>query len=409
MVLTRGSGVSTIATGAARGWGGVAWTAASEAAAITANQFATFAVSAQATFKVSFTSINQFDYRRSATGPAGGVLQYQIGSGAFVDITAISYPSNTTAGGSQSPINLSGISALQNIGSGTNVTFRIVNFGGGSAGTWYIFDVTNSTALDFVVQGTVQAPITPDLTATLIHAGNFTQADSGDAYSITVSNIGSSASLGAITVSNALPPGLTATAISGSGWTVDLGTLTATRSESLLPGASYPPITITVDVSTNAAASVTNVVIVSGGSDSVLTNNTASDPTTIVALTPVQLWRYQNFGTIADTGIAADSTIVTSDGLPNLYKYAFGFDPNSVASNPIVPDTSTGFLSLTLPKNPSATDVSFIIEGAPDILAPWSTVPIVVDVNTTTQLKAHYNVPVNGSDSGYMRLRITRP
>jgi len=35
-----------------------------------------------------------------------------------------------------------------------NVTFRIVNWGGTSAsGTWYIFDVANSTAPDFVVQG----------------------------------------------------------------------------------------------------------------------------------------------------------------------------------------------------------------------------------------------------------------
>jgi len=298
---------------------------------------------------------------------------------------------------------------LQNIGGGTNVTFRIVNFGGGSAGTWYIFDVTNSTALDFMVQGTLQAPITPDLTVTMIHAGNFTQADSGDAYSLTVSNIGSSASVGAITVSNALPAGLTATAISGSGWTANLATLTCTRSESLSPGAAYPPITITVDVSTNAATSVTNIAFVSGGSDSVLTNNTTKDPTTIVALTPVQLWRYQNFGSIADSGLSADATVVTSDGLPNLYKYAFGFDPNTVATNPIVPDLSTGYLRLTLPKNPSATDVSFIIEGTPDILAPWSTVPIVIDVNTSTQLTAHYNVPVNGSASGFIRLRITRP
>ena len=406
----RGSGVGTTGTGATRGWGGNNWTSSSEAAAIGANQFVSFAISAQATYKISFTAINQFDYRRSATGPPGGVLQYQIGTGAFVDAASISYPSNTSGGGSLSPINLSGISALQNIGGGTNVTFRIVNFGGSSSvGTWYVFDVTNTTALDFVVQGTVQAPITPDLTVTLMHAGNFTQADSGDAYSLTVSNLGSSASVGIITVSNALPAGLTATAISGSGWTANLATLTCTRSESLAPGAAYPPITITVDVSTNAAISVTNIAIVSGGSDSVLTNNIAKDPTTIVALTPVQLWRYQNFGSTADSGLSADATVVTSDGLPNLYKYAFGFDPNTVATNPIAPDLSTGYLSLTLPKNPMATDVSFIIEGTPDILAPWSTVPIVIDVNTSTQLKAHYNVPVNGSDSGFIRLRITRP
>src|SRR4030095_16607203 len=51
------------------------------------------------------------------------------------------------------------IPALQNVGPGTNVTFRIVNWGGTNPnGTWYIFDVAVSPAVDFLVQGIV-API----------------------------------------------------------------------------------------------------------------------------------------------------------------------------------------------------------------------------------------------------------
>ncbi len=153
--LTRGSGISTSGTAAQRAWGGVAFTGASEAAAITANQGITFITTAKSGYTVSYTSISRFDYRHSGTGPATGALQYQVGLGTFADITPLSYPTNTSGGASLSPIDLSGIAALQNVGAGTNVTFRIVNYGGGSAGTWYIFDVAASTALDFALQGTV--------------------------------------------------------------------------------------------------------------------------------------------------------------------------------------------------------------------------------------------------------------
>ncbi|HEY1662119.1 MAG TPA: DNA/RNA non-specific endonuclease [Verrucomicrobiae bacterium] len=153
--LTRGSGISTSGSAAQRAWGGASFTSASETNAITANQGITFVTTAKSGYTVSYTSISRFDYRRSPVGPPTGALQYQVGSGTFTDITALSYPTNTSGGASLNPIDLSSIAALQNVGAGTNVTFRIVNYSGGSGGTWYIFDVAASTALDFAVQGTV--------------------------------------------------------------------------------------------------------------------------------------------------------------------------------------------------------------------------------------------------------------
>jgi hypothetical protein len=50
---------------------------------------------------------------------------------------------------------------LQNVGANTNVTFRIVNYTGGSGGTWYIYDTANSLAPDLVMQGTVTQVLTP--------------------------------------------------------------------------------------------------------------------------------------------------------------------------------------------------------------------------------------------------------
>ena len=157
--LTRGSGVGTSGTGAARAWGGTTFTNTSESAATNASQFATFSIAAHTGYRVSFTNLSRLDYRRSGSGPTNGELQYQVGSGGFVDITNLAYSSTSGSGASLGPFNLSGISALQNVGAGTNVTFRIVNWGASNAGgTWYIYDVAASTANDLEVQGTVVAP-----------------------------------------------------------------------------------------------------------------------------------------------------------------------------------------------------------------------------------------------------------
>ena len=58
-------------------------------------------------------------------------------------------------------------------------------------------------------------------------------------------------------------------------------TLSCTRTEAIAAGASAPPLTLTVNVATNAPATVTNTATVSGGGDINLANNSDADPTTI--------------------------------------------------------------------------------------------------------------------------------
>jgi hypothetical protein len=159
--LTRGSGVTTINTASARTWGGNNFGSASAAAAITANQYATFSIAANPGYTVSFTALSQYDYKRSSSGPPNGVLQYQVGTGAFTDITNFSYTSTT--GASLGPVNLSGIAALQNVASSNTVTFRFVSYGAtSSGGNWYIYDLGASTAPDLAVQGIINSivPVT---------------------------------------------------------------------------------------------------------------------------------------------------------------------------------------------------------------------------------------------------------
>jgi uncharacterized repeat protein (TIGR01451 family) len=150
-----------------------------------------------------------------------------------------------------------------------------------------------------VIIGVVPTSSISDLTISKTHVGSFTQGQSGALYSITVSNSGTASTSGMVTVVDTLPAGLTATAISGTGWTCTLASFTCTRTDALAVNASYPPIAVTVNVAaastsltntlTNAinilAVSVTNLATVSGGGELNTANDIAQDLTIIKAAT----------------------------------------------------------------------------------------------------------------------------
>ena len=146
----------------------------------------------------------------------------------------------------------------------------------------------NNTASDPV---TVAGGI--DLTIAKSHTGNFFQGQVGATFTITVTNVGGGPSSGTITVSDTLPAGLVATAISGSGWTCAQPQGTCTHPGPLAPAASLPALTLTVDVATNAGSPLVNSTTVSGGGDTNPANNTATDSVTVdvrridIAATPV--------------------------------------------------------------------------------------------------------------------------
>ena len=94
---------------------------------------------------------------------------------------------------------------------------------------------------------------------------------------MTVSNNGSrNPTAGTVTLTDTIPTGLTLVSMAGDGWACTKNI--CTRSDALYVTASYPTITVTVNVASNAASSVTNTVKVTGGSSATAT---ASDVTTI--------------------------------------------------------------------------------------------------------------------------------
>jgi fibronectin type 3 domain-containing protein len=59
---------------------------------------------------------------------------------------------------------------------------------------------------------------------------------------------------------------------------------------------------------------------------------TSSNPVSATTYTAVQNWRLTHFGSITNSGNAADSADPDGDGLPNTQEFAAGTDPNSAAS-----------------------------------------------------------------------------
>ncbi|MEK6281956.1 MAG: Ig-like domain repeat protein [Acidobacteriota bacterium] len=122
-----------------------------------------------------------------------------------------------------------------------------------------------------------------DLKITKTHTDPFVQGSTGNTYTITVHNDGPGITTGTTTVTDTLPPGLTATAMSGSGWTCPgpfpappaSTTFTCTSIANIASGADFPAITLTVTAGVNMA-SVTNNVSVSGGGEMDTSDNTDS-------------------------------------------------------------------------------------------------------------------------------------
>lgn len=88
----------------------------------------------------------------------------------------------------------------------------------------------------------------------------------GGTLTLTVANRSAAPTDGStVTVTDPIPAGLTATAAAGDGWTCT-GTATrrCTRSDVLQPGASYPPIAVSVTVAQDAPATITNAPRVVG-------------------------------------------------------------------------------------------------------------------------------------------------
>ena len=107
-----------------------------------------------------------------------------------------------------------------------------------------------------------ESPITIDAAHS---PATFSAGSVGNTLTLTVTNVSDAPTDDStVTVTDEIPAGLTATSVTGNGWTcAGTATVRCTRAAVLAPGASYPPITITVDAAADAV-STTNTPAVTG-------------------------------------------------------------------------------------------------------------------------------------------------
>ena len=365
--LTRGSGVLTSGTAAARGWGGVDWSSPDAATAVSSNKFVSFTIAATNGYKLSLSGISKMNYRRSSSGPASGVVQVQIGSGSFSDVAALTYPGTNSAGDSlAAAIDLSTNPTLQNVPANTSVTFRIVNFGGtNTTGTWYIYDKDSNPNVDFEVTGSVevQTAVAPTITSTNAFTGTV-----GVAFS---NNITATGDAPIVFSGTGLPSGLS---VASSGAITGTPTAAGTFTNAIL-------------TATNAA----------GTNNQAVTFTIAPPPDSSFSG-----WRGSNLP-------SADL----------LLQYAYGASNSSTAVSPSnYPSTTfnSSSLVMTYYVRKNATNSNLVTPQVHTNLADsnWGSVPSsniatlgTNNVNGVDVIKKTATVPIDGTNRKFLRLKIS--
>jgi hypothetical protein len=170
--------------------------------------------------------------------------------------------------------------------SGGTLTISVNPTGLAASSTAYSGAVELSSAGLTSIFVTVTLTVSPQsaLTIAKSHTGDFSAGQLGAIYTIKVGN-GASAgpTSGFITLTENPPAGMSVVSMTSTGnvWTCNTGG--CTTNNSISGGASYPPITVTVNVASTATSPLINYASVSGGGSS--TSPTFGDSTNIAPLT----------------------------------------------------------------------------------------------------------------------------
>jgi hypothetical protein len=101
------------------------------------------------------------------------------------------------------------------------------------------------------------------------------------------------------------------------------------------------------------------------------TDRSSEVTTTLTTWTSLEEWRFTNFGTIANSGNAADNANPSNDGMPNLMKYALGMSANARSNQASLNTQMNANGRLTLTFRRAREDLIYIVEGSDDLIT-WS-------------------------------------
>lgn len=190
-------------------------------------------------------------------------------------------------------------------------------------------------------------------------------------------------------------------------------------------GASYQGISSSFTIPAGAAA--TNIVITPVPDDVVqgdrlvmltLSNSIAynlsanSNATVTIRDKPVDIWRLQKFGLLANSPAGADKGDWDADGRANLLEYSLNLNPTSAEPEPLLPPTVVNdYLTLSYVPSLTAIDVVLLTESSTN-LATWSTndveVVIVPNPIPPERVTVRYKYPISQAGPAYLRLKTMR-
>lgn len=140
-----------------------------------------------------------------------------------------------------------------------------------------------------------------------------------------------------------------------------------------------------------------------------------SDPVgAITPLAPRDNWRFTNFGTVTNAGIAADTANPAGDGLVNIVKYAFDLDPHLAESDPISFSVVNDHLVITFKRpSPAPADINYLFDVANDLTSGiWNAGPSYTSQQVTPNGDGTETVsitdaaPLSATAAHYLRVRI---
>ncbi len=165
--------------------------------------------------------------------------------------------------------------------------------------------------------------------------------------------------------------------------------------------------TLQVTPIADSIAQGNRTVIVAAAADFTSVRDPAQTAVVTIEDKPADAWRTVNFSPaeLTDPSISGDNADPDGDALPNLIEYALGLPPKSPSLSPVPTIDAGGYLTLSVTKNPAATDITWGAQVTDDFTT-WLS---AVLTHTPSTFTARDSVTQSSADRRFIRLKITRP
>ena len=197
------------------------------------------------------------------------------------------------------------------------------------------------------------------------------------------------------------PANISVAAMSSSGASVTFGAASATDAVGV--------VSVTYSQASNTTFPIGTTTVTITARDAANNVGIGSFNVTVTPLTPLQIWREQNFGTTADTGNAANMADPYGTGIRNLSVFGFlgpAQDPRlaRITQLPHL-EMSGGNLLYSFTQPSGVSGVTYGAEwSATTSQNDWQPIP---DTGTGTQ---HiFSVPIGSNKKLFLRLKVTEP